>query len=156
MIYAVFTLHTVWSLLLLLSFSLSVEPRHSLISNYYFHCKSCDYLCHPPTSSILLLLCPKKLFVDVAVVVVDLGMCLFVSVSGGFITCRTAPQALPSSHPVTLTIDGVALKAPESFRYNEDPFITGIQPKSSFFRWVSVTHCLWCQSFQPKLIYTRF
>lgn len=59
--------------------------------------------------------------------------CDIQSVSGGLITCRTAPQALPSSHPVTLTIDGVALKAPGSFRYNEDPFITGIQPKSSFF-----------------------
>ncbi|KAL2093286.1 hypothetical protein ACEWY4_010598 [Coilia grayii] len=59
--------------------------------------------------------------------------CEIQSVSGGIITCRTAPQALPSSQPVTLTIDGVAVKAPESFKYNEDPFITSIQPKSSFF-----------------------
>ncbi|XP_076159386.1 hepatocyte growth factor receptor isoform X2 [Alosa pseudoharengus] len=58
--------------------------------------------------------------------------CEIKNVSASTLICKTAPQVSPSSQPVTLTIDGVSLKASKSFTYNEDPFITNIQPKSSF------------------------
>ena len=60
-----------------------------------------------------------------------------VSVSGGTLICKTASQDLTSSQQVTLKIDGVSVQASESFTYNEDPLILNIEPKSSFFRWVS-------------------
>lgn len=59
------------------------------------------------------------------------------SVSRSTLICKTAPQASTSSQPVTLKIDKVSLQASKTFTYNKDPAVSYIQPRSSFFRWVS-------------------
>uniref|UniRef100_A0AAY4CT02 receptor protein-tyrosine kinase n=1 Tax=Denticeps clupeoides TaxID=299321 RepID=A0AAY4CT02_9TELE len=73
---------------------------------------------------------------NVRQVTVGNATCEIHSVSAEILKCRTPPHPSSSIHKVTLKIDEVTQEAPEYFTYNEDPFITNIQPKSSFFRWV--------------------
>lgn len=50
------------------------------------------------------------------------------------LTCKTPPNALPSTQPVKLTVDAVERLAPVPFTYNQDPIINSIQPSRSFIR----------------------
>lgn len=63
------------------------------------------------------------------------------SLSANMLTCQTPPQDSLSQLNVQLRIDGVSIKAPVNYSYNEDPLIHNVQPTRSFIRCVSyVTH----------------
>ncbi|XP_006633394.2 hepatocyte growth factor receptor isoform X1 [Lepisosteus oculatus] len=59
------------------------------------------------------------------------SVCVLESVSETLLKCKTPPQTAPSQFPVKLKIDSTLLEAP-SYTYNEDPFISNIQPSRSF------------------------
>ncbi|XP_028814894.1 hepatocyte growth factor receptor isoform X1 [Denticeps clupeoides] len=95
---------------------------------------------------------------NVRQVTVGNATCEIHSVSAEILKCRTPPHPSSSIHKVTLKIDEVTQEAPEYFTYNEDPFITNIQPKSSFFSGgstVSVHGVHLHSALQPQMVLTQ-
>ncbi|XP_034031628.1 hepatocyte growth factor receptor [Thalassophryne amazonica] len=65
-------------------------------------------------------------------VTVGKASCAITSVASSILICKTPAYSDPSQQPVKLTVDSVERHAPVHFTYNEDPFISGIQPSRSF------------------------
>ncbi|XP_051979167.1 hepatocyte growth factor receptor isoform X2 [Xyrauchen texanus] len=83
--------------------------------------------------------------------------CVLQSVSATMLTCRTPPQPPLSKHKVLLHIDGVIREAPFSYTYNEDPYISSVQPKHSFISGgstVTVNGMYLQSALQPQMVLT--
>ncbi|XP_053362272.1 hepatocyte growth factor receptor isoform X2 [Clarias gariepinus] len=65
-------------------------------------------------------------------VTIGTGTCTVQSLSANMLTCQTPPQDSLSQLNVQLRIDGVSIKAPVNYSYNEDPLIHNVQPTRSF------------------------